>query len=421
MFGDLKLTSTGLGHRENHRRGSVGVQVIKVLLIILATGMATVTKQSQAIGRTWHIANDGSGDAPTIQAGVDSAGAGDTVLVGQGTYVENINNLGKTIYFLSENGPEATILDGGSLGSVIWISDGNVHIEGFTIQNGLNDFGGGVRIVGVPPSPGTVTIKNNIIRNNVAGRSFDEGLGGGLIIYWCSDCLIEQNTFINNFAGDSGGGLSLGGTNTIVRNNTISSNGCHVGGGGILSNPESQIIDNLILENWSDSFGGGIRGDAALIRNNTIVGNYINNSVSSLGAGLEIYRMFGNLSIERNIIVKNHGPIGAHTGIGLDCDTGSGTISLECNDVWGNDSDFQLTGQCDTTGLSNLSLNPLFCDEALRDFRISTSSPCAPGQSSICGLIGAFEPLCEIVPTLRKTWGELKRIYVPVKRGQVSK
>ena len=31
--------------------------------------------------RTWYINTDGTGDAPTIQAGVDSSVAGDTVLV----------------------------------------------------------------------------------------------------------------------------------------------------------------------------------------------------------------------------------------------------------------------------------------------------------------------------------------------------
>ena len=39
-----------------------------------------------AFSRTWYVRNDGTGDAPTIQAAVDSASSGDTVLVGPGTY-----------------------------------------------------------------------------------------------------------------------------------------------------------------------------------------------------------------------------------------------------------------------------------------------------------------------------------------------
>jgi hypothetical protein len=51
-------------------------------------------------------------DQPTIQAGIDAAIPGDTVLVAPGTYVERISFLGKAITVQSETGPAGTVIDG---------------------------------------------------------------------------------------------------------------------------------------------------------------------------------------------------------------------------------------------------------------------------------------------------------------------
>jgi hypothetical protein len=83
---------------------------------------------------------------PTIQAGIDSSFDGDTVLVDEGTYYENINFNGKNIIlgslFFSTGDKEYiihTVIDGNQKGSVVTFESGEdstATLIGFTITNG---------------------------------------------------------------------------------------------------------------------------------------------------------------------------------------------------------------------------------------------------------------------------------------------
>lgn len=80
-----------------------------VILLVLALPMSSWTN-----ARTWYVKSDGNGDAPTIQAAIDSASAMDTVLVAAGTYNQSVEvliggvpkivniHLNKNIYLLAE-------------------------------------------------------------------------------------------------------------------------------------------------------------------------------------------------------------------------------------------------------------------------------------------------------------------------------
>ena len=52
--------------------------------------LATLVVSTEAPARAWAVLADGSGDAPTIQAAVDSCSAGDSVLVGAGAFFESV-------------------------------------------------------------------------------------------------------------------------------------------------------------------------------------------------------------------------------------------------------------------------------------------------------------------------------------------
>src|SRR5262245_60095286 len=164
---------------------------------LVAIAFALVTSTSEA--RTWHIHANRTGDAPTNQAGIDSAAAGDSVLVTGGTYHENLDTHEKRISLVGEGGIVEPIVDGGFRARVLTLSGGGV-VVGFTFRNGHASSGGGVWIGG----PARAIVRSNIIENNLA----DFGPGGGVFV--ASDApnsLLEFNTIRYNVSGSSGGGI----------------------------------------------------------------------------------------------------------------------------------------------------------------------------------------------------------------------
>ena len=100
-----------------------------------------------ATGEIIYVDDDGSADFDTIQAVIDDANDGDTVLVAAGTYTgdgnRDIDFAGKAITVKSENGPQTCIID--CQGSEddphrgFYFHSGeeaNSVIEGFTITGG---------------------------------------------------------------------------------------------------------------------------------------------------------------------------------------------------------------------------------------------------------------------------------------------
>ena len=81
-------------------------------------------------------------DYPAIQAAVDNATAGDTIIVRDGTYIENVDVNKDHLTIKSENGAEATIVQAADPnGHVFEVTADYVDISGFTIEGAAKKSG----------------------------------------------------------------------------------------------------------------------------------------------------------------------------------------------------------------------------------------------------------------------------------------
>lgn len=152
----------------------------------------------------------------TIQAAIDAAFEGDTIIVQPGTYHENIqwdvNNI--TLTSTNPNDPEiiaSTVIDGGSSSYTVtftWAIPRGLLI-GFTIT------GGHTGISGNEDAEPLVTISHCIIRNNGDGVVWMNGTISNCLIYHNSDgvavcgglitnCAIVDNISLGVFSPESG-------------------------------------------------------------------------------------------------------------------------------------------------------------------------------------------------------------------------
>ena len=206
-------------------------------------------------------------DQPTIQDGIDVSVNADTILVQTGTYVENINYIGKNItvasLFLTTQDTSyisQTIIDGNQNGSVVTFDSGEdstAVLSGFTITNGNSNRGGGIYCIESDP------ILNNLV---LCFNSAEEG--GGISLVFCSNAslssiILENN--ISSYAGyhNGGGGIYCQSSNLDMENIIIRNNSAQASGGGLfsifttLNIIDSEFTGNSCLYNGFGDVGGG--------------------------------------------------------------------------------------------------------------------------------------------------------------------
>jgi hypothetical protein len=243
-------------------------------------------------------------DLPTIQAGIDAAAVGDTVLVSPGTYAENINFRGKDIVVASHYITDAeyshvrrTIIDGShpadpdTASCAVFCSGESAAaiLEGFTLTGGGGTewvdpqypsytWRGGGGVFAFQASP---TIAHNLVTGNavINGGTVDGAQGGGITCYG-GDPLICSNTVRANEA-DYGAGIVVDYAGARIRNNLICHNtgGVVYGGGGVWTigtGPAPILIENnTIVDNHSHTQGGAIYiwSSIVTLRGNILWGN----------------------------------------------------------------------------------------------------------------------------------------------------
>ena len=185
-------------------------------LIVLIFAFITVLFSSSTVADVIRVPQD----QPNIQAGINTSANGDTVLVADNTYYENINFKGKAITVASHfivdgdtshinntiiDGSKSANPDSGSTVYFVSAEDTNSVLTGFTITGGK-----GTKLV--------TDIYNDID-------------GGGIYI-WDSGAKIEKNKIINNHLTADGdiysGAAGIFGLsrirNLVIRGNEISNN-----------------------------------------------------------------------------------------------------------------------------------------------------------------------------------------------------
>jgi len=365
--------------------------------------------------RIWQV----PADAQTIQEALFFSRAGETIVLAEGTYYENIYLGGRNITLTStdpndSNVVSATIINGdtdcnpetmsGRVINLAGTKNTTCHIRGLTITGGsTNARGGGIYGAGTSPKISKCIINNNQALD-VGGGLYDcDGPidncavtgnfakdGGGL--YYCegpiNECIITENTadFRGGGLFDCGGEFFCNGpydcaftiTNCIVSDNLASS------GAGMYNNLANPSLLNCTLSNnMALDFGGGVYNYA----NSPTFANCIF-SRNSANNGGGIYNYEHTYSILTNCtFAENSAP----NGNALACDSRDQIyLSLlqlaNCilwdggNEIWNNNKSIILMNYSDVQGgwpgVGNIDVNPMFADTNNSDYRLSAGSPC---------------------------------------------
>ncbi len=326
---------------------------------------------------------DWANAATTIQAAVNLAQAGDTVLVTNGVYTAcegaittALVRVTNGIQVVSVSGPAATIVDAqginGRRGLEILPGAAGATVSGFTFRRGR-------RNTGTYDPAGGVLMYAGVLTNSIVSDSRCTHQGGGVYL---GNGVIADCTIVSNYSEEwqygYGGGFYM--TNGMVLNCRIRDNWTlsHRGGGGVYLTGGS-LRNCLITGNratmYADSGtlyrgqGGGVRMTGGSVVGCTIARN------QTSGAGGGLHQAGGgvtNCIVFLNSVWPSVPPEQANVS------RTAGAIAYSCSRPL-------------ESGAGNTDGDPLFADAAGGDYRVRGGSAAMDSGTNLAGVVDDIE------------------------------
>jgi parallel beta-helix repeat protein len=333
----------------------------KALIFVVLIAILTILSVGCASAATTHYVGPGE----SIQAAVDAADLGDTIIVRDGTYTENVD-VNKSLTIQSENGSDSTIVRAAnSSDHVFEVTTDYVNLSGFTVEGAIgeypydpagiylydacycsiantvsNDTDGGIHLSSSHNNTlttnnlaiGIRTSYNNTITNNNCSNN-DEGIW----LYKSYNNTITNNTCSSN----NQNGITLSYTHSnILRNNNCSKN--NHDGILLLGSYNNAILNN----NCSKNYHGIWLQDAY---NNTIRNNNCSNNDYG---GITL-----SLDSSNNLLINNTANSNKELGLVIWWDAYNNT--LKNNTISGSKYNFHAEGIQDIDTSNKINGKPI--------------------------------------------------------------